>query len=84
MKFLCVTCLTDRRPQLGFRKCSLFFFFFGLKKEKKKKKPNLKPRRKRLQYHPHYVILRKKISKTNYGLNFSKILNVSKEKEHPR
>lgn len=44
----------------------------------------MKPRRKRLQYHPHYVILRKKISKTNYGLNFSKILNVSKEKEHPR
>lgn len=78
--FLYVTCLTDRRPQLGFRKCSLFF---GLKKEKKNKLKT-KPRRKRLQYHPHYVILRKKISKTTYGLNFSKILNVSKEKEHPR
>ena len=57
--------------------------FFGLKKEKKNKLKT-KPRRKRLQYHPHYVILRKKISKTTYGLNFSKILNVSKEKEHPR
>ena len=44
----------------------------------------MKPKRKRLQYHPFYVILRKKISETTCGPNFSKILNVSKEKEHPR